>query len=247
MYASEPNTNTKSSKTITLNLLVDNSSNKVVYAEARKEFVDFLFGLLQIPLGSIMGLLWNHGMASGSGSLSKVYESIQNLDPCYVQPNLAKDSLLRLNPAFSSATYTPQLLLNFVPPNQMTSTEARKTSNRVFLSTSSYFTSPPPPCPAVSSSPVGRSPYLFGSAYSQEKVVAQHKETGYVRGAVVYMVMDDLMVKPMSTISSISLLNDLNIKDISSLQEKKVEVDMKKVLSNSLSCFLLHDTSQNVV
>ena len=40
--------NTKSSKTITLNLLVDNSSNKVAYAEARKEFVDFLFGLLQI-------------------------------------------------------------------------------------------------------------------------------------------------------------------------------------------------------
>lgn len=78
-------------------------------------------------------------------------------------------------------------------------------------------------------------------------MVAQHKETGYVRGAVVYMVMDDLMVKPMSTISSISLLNDLNIKDISSLQEKKVEVDMKKVLSKSLSCFLLHDTSQNVV
>ena len=141
--------NTKSSKTISLNLLVDNNSNKVVYAEARKEFVDFFFGLLQIPLGSIMGLLWNHGMASGSGSLSKVYESIQNLDPCYVQPNLAKDSLLRLNPAFSSATYTPQLLLNFVPPNQKTSTEAQNTytfGGYFPPSSSSYHTSPPPPC-----------------------------------------------------------------------------------------------------
>ena len=141
--------NTKSSKTISLNLLVDNKSNKVVYAEARKEFVDFFFGLLQIPLGSIMGLLWNHGMASGSGSLSKVYESIQNLDPWYVQPNLAKDSLLRLNPAFSSATYTPQLLLNFVPPNQKTSTEAQNTytfGGYFPPSSSSYHTSPPPPC-----------------------------------------------------------------------------------------------------
>ncbi|KAL4610490.1 hypothetical protein ACB092_08G054000 [Castanea dentata] len=233
MYASEPNTNTntKSSKTITLNLLVDNSSNKVVYAEARKEFVDFLFGLLQILLGSIMGLLWNHGMASGSGSLSKVYESIQNLDPCYVQPNLTKDSLLRPNPAFSSATYTPQLLLNFVPPNQRTSTEAQNTYSCVHpFSSSSYHTSPPPPCSPFSRSQdtVRRSPYLFGAP--QEKVVAQHKETGYVRAAVVYMVMDDLMVKPMSTISSISLLNDLKIKDISSLQEKNVEVDMKKGL-----------------
>ncbi|XP_075634659.1 uncharacterized protein LOC142607121 isoform X1 [Castanea sativa] len=207
MYASEPNTNTKSSKTITLNLLVDNSSNKVVYAEARKEFVDFLFGLLQIPLGSIMGLLWNHGMASGSGSLSKVYESIQNLDPCYVQPNLTKDSLLRPNPAFSSATYTPQMLLNFVPPNQRTSTEAQNTYNFAF--------SPSP---------------FSASVYTASPTPSQHKETGYVRRAVTFMVMDDLMVKPMSTISTISLLNDLNIKDISSLQEKKVEVDLKKGL-----------------
>ncbi|XP_075634660.1 uncharacterized protein LOC142607121 isoform X2 [Castanea sativa] len=211
MYASEPNTNTKSSKTITLNLLVDNSSNKVVYAEARKEFVDFLFGLLQIPLGSIMGLLWNHGMASGSGSLSKVYESIQNLDPCYVQPNLTKDSLLRPNPAFSSATYTPQMLLNFVPPNQRTSTEAQNTYNFAF--------SPSP---------------FSASVYTASPTPSQHKETGYVRRAVTFMVMDDLMVKPMSTISTISLLNDLNIKDISSLQEKKVEgLELVKASFNS--------------
>ena len=44
------------------------------------------------------------------------------------------------------------------------------------------------------------------------------------------MVMDDLIVKPMSSISSVTLLNDLNIKDISFLQEKMVEVDIKKVI-----------------
>jgi hypothetical protein len=76
-----------SSKTITLKLLIKNNSNKVVFPEAGKEFMDFLFGLLQKPLGSIMGLLWNYGMVAGSVSLSKVYESIQNLDPNYVQPN----------------------------------------------------------------------------------------------------------------------------------------------------------------
>ena len=74
--ASTPN----SSKAISLKLLVDSNSRKVLFAEAGKEFVDFLFGLIQIPTGSIMGLLWNHGMA-GPGSLSRVYVSIQNLDP----------------------------------------------------------------------------------------------------------------------------------------------------------------------
>jgi hypothetical protein len=59
--------------------------------------------------------------------------------------------------------------------------------------------------------------------------LGQHKETGYVRGVVTFMVMDDLTVKPMSTISSITLLNTFNVKDVSLLQEKTVTVDIQKV------------------
>ncbi|RVX13796.1 hypothetical protein CK203_010334 [Vitis vinifera] len=39
-------------------------------------------------------------------------------------------------------------------------------------------------------------------------------EGGFVRGVVTYMVMDDLVVKPMSTISSITLLNKFNVKEV---------------------------------
>ena len=107
--------------TLSLKLLIDKNSNKVVFAEAGKEFVDFLFGHLQVPLGSIMGLLSQYDNMVGSGSLSRVYESIQNLDSSFLQPNKNKDSeLLRPKPAFSSNTHTPQLLLNFVPPSTTT-------------------------------------------------------------------------------------------------------------------------------
>lgn len=44
------------------------------------------------------------------------------------------------------------------------------------------------------------------------------------------MVMDDLTVKPMSTISGVTLLTNLYVKDVSSLREKKVELDKKKVI-----------------
>ncbi|XP_062172548.1 uncharacterized protein LOC133878075 [Alnus glutinosa] len=54
--------------------------------------------------------------------------------------------------------------------------------------------------------------------------------TGYVKGVATFMVMDDLMVKPMSTITNITLLNTFNVKDVSLLQEKTVNIDIKKGL-----------------
>ncbi|GLT72031.1 hypothetical protein SLA2020_440020 [Shorea laevis] len=47
---------------------------------------------------------------------------------------------------------------------------------------------------------------------------------------MAFMVMDDLTVKPMSTITSITLLNTFNVKDVSFLHEKTVIVDIQKGL-----------------
>jgi hydroxymethylpyrimidine/phosphomethylpyrimidine kinase len=43
------------------------------------------------------------------------------------------------------------------------------------------------------------------------------------------MVMDDLVIEPMSTISSITLLNKFHVKEIGTLQEKVVEMGMEEV------------------
>lgn len=190
--------------TLSLKLLIDNNTNKVLFAEAGKEFVDFLFGCLQVPVGSIMGLLSKHDLV-GLGSLSRVYESIENLDPSFLQSKASKDSLLRPYPTFSSNTHIPQLLLNFVPPTP---------------STISY------PFGAIPQSPFGSSVF----ATQPNAPSTKEKETGYVRDVVTYMVMDDLTVKPMSTISSVTFLTNLYIKDVSSLREKMVELDKKKVI-----------------
>ncbi|KAL7612600.1 hypothetical protein Lser_V15G08702 [Lactuca serriola] len=51
---------------------------------------------------------------------------------------------------------------------------------------------------------------------------------GFVKGVVTYMVSDDLVVKPMSTISSITMLNKFNVKEVGCLEEKVVSLEMKE-------------------
>ncbi|KAM3307884.1 hypothetical protein P3S67_009628 [Capsicum chacoense] len=59
---------------------------------------------------------------------------------------------------------------------------------------------------------------------------------GFVKDVVTYMVMDNLVVKPMSTISTITLLNKFNVKDVGVLQEAlkllKASFESKTVLTS---------------
>ena len=164
-------------KPITLKLLIDTVSRNVLFAEAGKDFVDFLFGFLQLPLASILSLFGNHSM-SAPGSLTKIYNSVQDLSNDYFQTNQTKDPILRPKSASSNTKHT--LLLNQLAEG-----------------------------------------YVGSSSKNEVE--------GYVKGVVTYMVMDDLTVKPMSTISGFTLLNTLKIKDLGSLEEKNVEIDMDKV------------------
>lgn len=51
-----------------------------------------------------------------------------------------------------------------------------------------------------------------------------------MKGVVTYMIMDDLSVQPMSTISSISILNKFNVQDVGRLEEREVTLDITMVL-----------------
>ncbi|MBA0556193.1 hypothetical protein Golob_026318, partial [Gossypium lobatum] len=56
------------------------------------------------------------------------------------------------------------------------------------------------------------------------------EEGGYVIRVVTYMVMDDLIVKPLSTISSLGLLNRFSVKDSGALQEKTIKIRMDEAV-----------------
>uniref|UniRef100_A0A3Q7HV02 DUF674 family protein n=1 Tax=Solanum lycopersicum TaxID=4081 RepID=A0A3Q7HV02_SOLLC len=93
---------------VTMKLLIDSKSKKVMFAEAGKECIDFLFHILALPIGSVIRLLTTEGMV---GCLGNLYDSLQNLDNIYIQPNQKKDTLLKPK----SAASVPLLLINNSP------------------------------------------------------------------------------------------------------------------------------------
>lgn len=70
---------------------------------------------------------------------------------------------------------------------------------------------------------------FIASVSSSTPIVPQVK-IGYVKEVVKFMVMDDLAVSRMSTISSITILNKFQVRDVGALEERTVSVGMDEVI-----------------
>ncbi|MBA0817398.1 hypothetical protein Gohar_000098, partial [Gossypium harknessii] len=179
---------------VNLKLLVNVKCQRVLFAEANKDFIDFLFNIMALPIGTIVRLLNKEGMV---GSLSKLYKSIEELSHVYMQqPFQTKEALL--NPEVLAHSGVNDIRPGFGPS----------------------------PCPYyIAEDPEAVCPNCRSKMSHQAKLVKTNQKTysnslsssssssneegerGYVKGVVTYMVIDDLMEKPMSTISSLALLN----------------------------------------
>ncbi|KAK6144358.1 hypothetical protein DH2020_021178 [Rehmannia glutinosa] len=211
--------------TVSLKLLIDKQAQKVLFAEAGKEFVDFLIHIFSLPVGTVTNLLRNQ---ENVGSLSNLYQSIENLNDSYIQPNQTKHTLLKPVPEVSGSV--PLLALNGAPAT------AKKfymcTHSSAYSSTSYVSDDPNTVCPQCKGKMTTNVSYVAPPKGQQGS-----SEGGFVKGVVTYMVMDDLAVMPLSTISSITLLNKFNIKDVSVLEEMVVNFGMNeavKLLNASL-------------
>ncbi|MBA0749990.1 hypothetical protein Gogos_003859, partial [Gossypium gossypioides] len=61
------------------------------------------------------------------------------------------------------------------------------------------------------------------------------RQEGYVKGVVMYTIMDDLTVTPMSTISIIAMLHEFNLGQVESLEEK-VGLELLKSIARVENC-----------
>ncbi|KAK4408461.1 hypothetical protein Sango_0427100 [Sesamum angolense] len=96
---------------LSLKLLIDTRSRRVLFAEVGKDCVDFIFHIMPLRVASIISLLRETGMG---GSLKNLYGSIENLNASYIQPNQSKDTLLK--PAVPlPGSSVPLLLLGDTP------------------------------------------------------------------------------------------------------------------------------------
>ncbi|KAK8951071.1 hypothetical protein KSP39_PZI003787 [Platanthera zijinensis] len=91
---------------MTITLFMDpGNNNKVLFAECEKDFVDFMFSFLLLPLGSVVKIV-NPGKILGC--IEKVYESVENMKETYLIENI--DKSLLLDPEFSPLTDAFSLL-----------------------------------------------------------------------------------------------------------------------------------------
>ncbi|KAK9059760.1 hypothetical protein SSX86_020464 [Deinandra increscens subsp. villosa] len=214
-----------SSSNVTLKLLVDKKRQRVLFAEAGKDFVDFLFSLLALPVGTVIRLLGNKNM---EGGLAKLYKSVSDLNDDYIQSDQNKDVLLK--PKSSLPFVSAKLpMLPTEKQSSVSSPSPASSSSAVFYKCSNcnILSTTPRNCPG---SYCNRTMYEIVDDRYVLKSVADAEGGGFVKGLVTYMVMDDLVVSPMSTISNITLLNKFNIKDLGGLEEKVVHMGMNEGL-----------------
>lgn len=210
---------------MSLKLLINSQNNSVLFAEASKDFVDFLFHLLSLPIATVINLLQEQGMP---GCIANLYKSIDTVNvTTYIQSGQSEGSFLEIIGLPSVLRSGPVPLMILDDPNE----------KYLFYKCNScsyrgYSNDPREPCPGCWQNMATGLKYV--APIDAEKL----SEGGSVKGMVTYMVMDDLVVKqlnPMSTISSLALMNKFNLKDISVLREKEVHIGKKEV-STLLIC-----------
>uniref|UniRef100_A0A6M2EI54 DUF674 domain-containing protein n=1 Tax=Populus davidiana TaxID=266767 RepID=A0A6M2EI54_9ROSI len=216
-----------SSSKISLKLLINSKHNKVVFAEAGKDFVDFLLSLLALPVGTVIRLLTKSTMI---GCIANLYGSLEKLDESYMQPNQNKDSILK--PTVTTQVTNPSFLLP----------DTKKPENRKLYYCPSHpgyvSDSPNTVCNHCSSPFIGDNRCMSQEvkfvgtnvSTSTDTPASTDQAGGYVKGLVTYMVTGDLSVSPMSMVSGVGLLNKFDIKDFSVLEEKVVELGINEGL-----------------
>ncbi|KAM5549865.1 hypothetical protein ABKV19_001008 [Rosa sericea] len=209
---------------VSLKLLIDKEYHKVVFAEAGKEFVDFLFTLLSLPL-------FNAARVCKVGSLSNIYGSIDALGVKYMLPNVNKNTILR-SKEYVAVFNKLQLVLSNEPDlKPIMPSNVKKfymCENFKLKQHGSWVTDDSkaicPMCSTTMSTGVG-----YVAPPGEPSLMT--RDEGYVRGVASYMIMDDLRVKPLSVFSNLNLLKKCidGSSGFNNLEEKVVHVEMDQV------------------
>ncbi|XP_074279801.1 uncharacterized protein LOC141605070 [Silene latifolia] len=182
-----------------LKLMVDSKRKQVVFAEAGKDFVDFLFYILSLPLATVVKLLNNEEM---TGSLPALYKSVESLKTEYFEENVNKNTVLvpkhLIDLPLLSFRHAPATLRYFKCPvhNYVSCCEG---VTCVQVTDYDRFSLP---CFNQMTEEVT---YTFVSPESEN-----NDRPGFVKKSVPYIVMDNLEVHPMSLTLIKSFVSDFD-------------------------------------
>ncbi|KAK3031359.1 hypothetical protein RJ639_036067 [Escallonia herrerae] len=204
---------------MTVKVMVQKSNKKALFAQVEEDFVDFLFSFLTIPLGSVVYLL---GGKCSLWSINNLYKSISSLDvERHIKSQDLKDMLLE-----------PLLAQKFLCKNQILPIREA---------------SPPPLYYHFESRDLSMahtgSMRCSQVTYTKDPTGGTTVVGGFVKGPATFMVTDDFVVTPFSSLSVISALKRLNIplgdvKEQEALGLLKASLDSTSALTDVLSLML---------
>ncbi|CAI0411441.1 unnamed protein product [Linum tenue] len=223
--ATNANANSATSS-FSLKLIIDKKEKRVLCAEAGKDFVDFLFNFLAMPVGAIAMLVTDDRkedptkQTTGSnneipGCVTELYDSTRNMNVSFFQ-NADRKAFLAswLHPE----TKFPKVPLLPFPPRRSSIRSLYKCAEAACnVHGDNYYAVRPGGCQC---------------RYIDDFIDAQgwpFREADFVKDVVTYMVMDDLTVTPVeSMMSGLSLLAKFNIKDVGVVEQRVVQVGTKE-------------------
>ncbi|KEH22916.1 hypothetical protein MtrunA17_Chr7g0238971 [Medicago truncatula] len=219
-------TSTQAEEHVSLKLLLNENGNKVLFAEAGKDFVDILCSFLTMPLGTIARLVEKESSIGQVtvGCLNSLYKSVADLDEGCVSNETIKQMLLQ--PINSAEDYCNTLKIN------IDDTQPTK-----------YFT-----CATYSIGCLYRN--ITNSTYKDKHkchcgnsfthpIILTRLPQGFVNDVATFVITDDLTIKPNCIdYTSFSLFEEFGIKNPSSVKEVVLNFTKEKVL-DLLKCSLL--------
>ena len=212
---------------LSMKLLVDTKARRVLFAEAGKDVVDFLFSLVALPVATAVKLV---GAEAVVGSVGNLYASIDRLDGTYVQAGAAKAALLSPTVLSPAASANGSLLLRLPEPSSAKPKSFYRCPGNSYSTCRTYVTDVHgKSCPTCGSSMTTAAQYISPGSDQQ---AAQGAAAGLVQGVVTYTVLDNLTVTPMSAVSGITLLNTFAVRDLADLQEMTVQLGCEEVVIN---------------
>jgi len=203
----------KTEEQVSLKLLVNKETNEVLFAEAGKDFVDVLLSFLTLPLGTVARLAQKDSKLGPVtiGCMNSLYQSVADLDKKCLWTEECKGLLLQ--PKNSSKHYCNTIKLNIddTQPAEYFVCTNLETCNYGYLSNS-----------------INR---VCGCGVSMNRSISlEPLYEGFVNDDATFVVTDNLNVIPTASYyTSLALVHNSGIKNMSSLKEMTVNVTKEKV------------------
>ncbi|XP_022004518.1 uncharacterized protein LOC110902087 [Helianthus annuus] len=179
-------------KNFKVKVTMQKSTSKFLFAEADSDFVEFLFGFLQIPLGTMIGDLMDGTCCIEN--LNNMFKSISNMSVGEgIKSDELKNMLLR-----------PQLVHTNLSVNQIFPLSvlcASKSYCHIYEEKGTTF--------AYLTPSVGKN--RFGYMFRECSLKDSRVEGQYLKAFAKFMLTDDLVVTASSSFSSITMLGTLKI------------------------------------